>query len=274
MFLVTLAPLWASCTTTTQTPDDAVVRCRSALECPSDLVCHEVTRSCEKPGVDATQFPALRVAFVNPVSDAAGIPVNTTIVLAFSANVDETMIDQAVHLRAIGGTEVAIERVPGELSNTFQFSLEAGVLLQELAAYEIIVDAGLEAPLGEPVRPMEEQFRSVFTTGVAPDGTPPGPVRNLVIERESGRVRMYWDPPDDDDFAGVLIVRAENQAVTGAPQGQVAYGLGHPVGDSVSIARARTSLVARPRAATDLSTFTPRARHPLPGITGRGRRFI
>lgn len=231
--IVATVAFW-SCTTAPVTPEGVTIRCETQDQCPAELICNEVARLCEEPGAGATEFPALRVAFVNPVDGADGIPVNTTLVLAFSSNVDLDRIDEAVRLRRVGAEEVPLRRIQGD-ANTFQFELRDGALLRELSPYEVLVDAGLEAPLGESIRPLEEAFRSQFTTGVAPDNEAPGPVTGLVVDRGESIVSLRWTAPSDADFAGILIVRAVNQTVTGIPENRVAYETDQAVGDPSNI---------------------------------------
>lgn len=163
--LVTAVACLSACTESTSLPDDAQSRCSGDSECPTGLFCNVATRLCQEPGASAEDVPALRVAFVNPQDGAEEIPTNTTVVIAFSANVDVAGLSDAVSLRPLPGvnlTECATAPNAGEpvslsrsndgLENVFQFALASDARLAGNTVYRLRVAAGLEAPVGLPVR--------------------------------------------------------------------------------------------------------------------------
>ncbi len=189
------------------------------------------------------------VAFVSPGDGELEVPVGGDLIVAFSIDVVPASLDSRVKLIAPDLSSVPLQRIDTELANTFRFHPTAA--LAPLTEYELSVQPGIE-PVSIGAEASTQAFSSQFTTGMAPDVTPPTPVSAVLVEHVAdGRIELSWTNPVDTDFAGVLILRRVGAVVDATPAQGVAYSVGATLGSAEIIGVTLTGSLV------DLEALTP-----------------
>lgn len=225
--------LWvAACSAKLEVPAGAKIGCAGNRDCPTGQLCHPVLKQCLALGADPAQ-PA--VAFVSPRDSESNVSVTPTIVVAFTLDVDGASVSTHAHVTAPDGTAVTLAESSTDTGNTIAFSL--GAPLSPLTTYAFTLDAGVAPAATANAISSTASFTSHFTTGAAPDTTPPAGVANVVIDRGTPtRIDMQWVNPGDGDLAGVLVLRKAGAPVTEHPQAGVTYATNTLIGDAEVVA--------------------------------------
>jgi hypothetical protein len=200
---------------------------------------------------NSTPLPPIEVAYFSPQDGATGVPVNTTLVVVFDQDVDPASLSGKLHLTAIAPTGDVRLLQPGASSvlNAFDISVQN---LLAFTSYELSVDAGVTPPSGSLGQASALPFSAQFTTGPAPDVTPPAPVSSLLVQRNGASAyHLDWTNPPSD-FAGAIVLRsAAPLAPSDYPQPGQAYLQNVAIGNAtVAAVTTNSSTADAPAAGT------------------------
>lgn len=213
--------LLASCVVDTDIDKTASIACEDGV-CPRGWSCHATLLRCVK---DDTTLLSPSVVFSAPGRDEVSVSVTPTIVVAFNLPIDTDGVGELLHLE-----DEAIDVISTGEASTVAIKPRAPLL--PLHRYTLTIDAGVMPRPGLLAEASAEPDAIAFTTGEAPDRTPPAPVTNVEVDHLSAAtVDLRWTNPSDGDFAGVLIVRKANAHLNGAPTAAVSYAALASIGD-------------------------------------------